>query len=299
MDEESKLPLEKPKEEQTLLVAQIYGEIEELQDELEMNFWKIKNFDKVQSSPIDHRFSSHDNFVKYHISEKNSVNFIIRREWEVLDLNLINSSIYVRVYESRPYLMRAIIKGPPNTIYYNALFCFDICFTCDYPNQPPKLFYHSYDYDLSPNLKKSGKVNLPHSKRKCSSSNPFRILDILATIQGFLNDEFSSNKKNVLIIRTWEAMLVMLESPLEGFEILVKGHFRTQAHAILRNFKNYMDSKDETMKNLFWKLIKAFEANGSYCKHHYNQVLNHDYEEAKCNNITKKNGFSKLPLCIM
>ncbi|XP_057730874.1 putative ubiquitin-conjugating enzyme E2 38 [Arachis stenosperma] len=266
MDEESKLPLEKPKEEQTLLVAQIYGEIEELQDELEMNFWKIKNFDKVQSSPTDHRFSSHDNFVK--------------------------------VYESRPYLMRAIIKGPPNTIYYNALFCFDICFTCDYPNQPPKLFYHSYDYDLNPNLKKSGKVNLPHSKRKCSS-NPFRILDILVTIQGFLNDEFSSNKKNVLIIRTWEAMLVMLESPLEGFEILVKGHFRTQAHAILRNFKNYMDSKDETMKNLFWKLIKAFEANGSYCKHHCNQVVNHDYEEAKCNNITKKNGYSKLPLCIM
>ncbi|QHN98478.1 putative ubiquitin-conjugating enzyme E2 [Arachis hypogaea] len=95
-------------------------------------------------------------------------------------------------------------------------------------------------------------------------------------------------------------MLVMLESPLEGFEILVKGHFRTQAHEILRNFKNYMDSKDEIMNKLFLKLIKAFEANGTYCKHHYNnQVLNHDYEEAKCNNVTKKNGYSKLPLCIM
>ena len=288
-------------EEHGMPVTQSYGEIEEIIDELEKTFLGLKKFGKVHSPPTDHHYFMHNKSTKRSNSESSLIDKIMR-EWEILGLYLTNSSIYTRVYETRPDLMRAMVTGPPGTPYYHALFCFDIYFTSNYPDQPPELFYHSYGYDLNSNLKRNGKVNLPklcnmgHSNFKGKSyPNPFRIWDVLATIQHsilkgnpFL-DESSSGmtsrkqcSKDVLM-RTWEAMLCMLKSPPGDFEVFVKGHFRTRADQILKNYKRHMGS-DETMCKLFFKLIRAFEAIGTYCKHHYDQ---HSYdlalrEEAKC-----------------
>lgn len=45
--------------------------------------------------------------------------------------------IYVRIYEDRMDLLRAVIVGPAGTPYHNGLFFFDFHFPEGYPNTPP------------------------------------------------------------------------------------------------------------------------------------------------------------------
>ncbi|OVA13956.1 Ubiquitin-conjugating enzyme [Macleaya cordata] len=58
------------------------------------------------------------------------------KEWEILKESL-PESIYVRVYEGRIDLLRAVIIGAAGTPYHNGLFFFDFQFPSDYPNKPP------------------------------------------------------------------------------------------------------------------------------------------------------------------
>ena len=46
-------------------------------------------------------------------------------------------AIYVRVYEARMDLLRAVIIGANGTPYHDGLFCFDIQFPSSYPKVPP------------------------------------------------------------------------------------------------------------------------------------------------------------------
>lgn len=46
-------------------------------------------------------------------------------------------SIYVRVYEKRMDLLRAVIVGPQGTPYHDGLFVFDAFFPDAYPDKPP------------------------------------------------------------------------------------------------------------------------------------------------------------------
>lgn len=49
-----------------------------------------------------------------------------------------NSSIFVRVMESRTDLIRVLITGPVDTPYANGMFFFD-CYLYDYPKRPPEV----------------------------------------------------------------------------------------------------------------------------------------------------------------
>lgn len=51
-------------------------------------------------------------------------------------------TIFVRVYESRMDLLRAVIVGAEGTPYHDGLFFFDIFFPAGYPSVPP-VFYAS------------------------------------------------------------------------------------------------------------------------------------------------------------
>lgn len=65
-------------------------------------------------------------------------------------------------------------------------------------------------------------------------------------------------------------MLVMLRfSPGDSGDFVL-GHFRKRAHRILLIYKDQMlkYKGDNGMKLLFFKLVKAFESNGAYCRHH-------------------------------
>jgi hypothetical protein len=46
-------------------------------------------------------------------------------------------SIYVRVYEERMDLLRAVILGAPGTPYHDGLFVFDLYLPPEYPHTPP------------------------------------------------------------------------------------------------------------------------------------------------------------------
>lgn len=49
----------------------------------------------------------------------------------------VTETIFVRVYESRMDLLRAVIIGAEGTPYHDGLFFFDVFFPSNYPNVPP------------------------------------------------------------------------------------------------------------------------------------------------------------------
>lgn len=46
-------------------------------------------------------------------------------------------TIYVRIYEDRMDLLRAVILGAPGTPYHDGLFIFDLYLPPEYPHTPP------------------------------------------------------------------------------------------------------------------------------------------------------------------
>ncbi|OEL22214.1 putative ubiquitin-conjugating enzyme E2 26 [Dichanthelium oligosanthes] len=60
----------------------------------------------------------------------------IQHEWKVLE-NDLPDTIYVRVYEDRMDLLRAVIVGPAGTPYHDGLFFFDVYFPSRYPSKRP------------------------------------------------------------------------------------------------------------------------------------------------------------------
>lgn len=61
---------------------------------------------------------------------------------------LFTDTIFVRVYESRMDLLRAVIKGAEGTPYHDGIFFFDICFPSDYPNVPPVCHTSSINFPI-------------------------------------------------------------------------------------------------------------------------------------------------------
>lgn len=55
----------------------------------------------------------------------------------ILGFSVLIETIYVRVYEERMDLLRAVMVGPSGTPYHDGLFFFDICFPPNYPHSPP------------------------------------------------------------------------------------------------------------------------------------------------------------------
>ncbi|XP_059626930.1 putative ubiquitin-conjugating enzyme E2 38 [Cornus florida] len=274
------------------------GEIEEIIDEVEKRYRRFRKFERVSYPPADHHFVGTG--IRRN-GEQPATEKKIIEEWDMLNTNLPDW-IYVRAYESRINLMRAVIIGPPGTPYSQGLFFFDIFFPRTYPARPPKLFYHSHGFDFT-----------SHSPRKVSSSSslvdswyglhlmPVRggggrgyecqprknwgppksnILFLLVSIRDwFLNiakpcGDYDNDglveprRRRTLMMLGCEAMIQTLAKPPWDFEDFVAGHFRNKAHAILVNFMAHMD-QTEDMSRLFLKLLNVFEANGTYCQHHY------------------------------
>jgi len=58
--------------------------------------------------------------------------------------------IYVVVYEDRCDLLQVVIKGPQDSPYADGLFFFDIQLPSEYPDIPPRVYYHSHGDRLNP-----------------------------------------------------------------------------------------------------------------------------------------------------
>ncbi|XP_045801366.1 putative ubiquitin-conjugating enzyme E2 38 [Trifolium pratense] len=190
----------------------------------------------------------------------------IQDEWKILEKHL-PETIYVRVFESRMDLLRAVIIGAEGTPYQDGLFFFDVLFPSGYPNVPPQVHYHAGGLRLNPNLYGNGNVCLSLLNTWSGSRNEkwtpgvSTMLQVLVSIQGLIlnakpyfnepgyastsgtqNGEAQSLKYNentfILSVRT---MMYTMKKPPKNFEDLVAGHFYSRAHDILASCKAYME----------------------------------------------------------
>nr|KYP57875.1 putative ubiquitin carrier protein E2 23 [Cajanus cajan] len=191
------------------------------------------------------------------------------KEWKILEQSL-PESIYVRVYEQRIDLMRAVIVGAAGTPYHDGLFFFDIAFPSDYPKHPPKLNFRSFGHRINPNLYNTGKVclsllNTWHGRKRelwdpCEST----ILQVLLSIQGLvLNEKPFYNEPGIesfgrfvfdvetrsraysdnAFVFTLDIASHLLRKPPRNFEDFVSAFFRQRAGSIMEACDEYMNGR--------------------------------------------------------
>ncbi|KAI7734825.1 hypothetical protein M8C21_027462 [Ambrosia artemisiifolia] len=190
----------------------------------------------------------------------------IQEEWKILDKDLPDT-IFVRVYESRMDLLRAVIIGAEGTPYHDGLFFFDVCFPSSYPNTPPLVHYHSGGLRINPNLYNCGKVCLSLLNTWTGVQNEkwvpgtSTMLQVLVSIQGLIlnmkpyfnepgyahssgsaHGEKSSLQYNErTFILSLKTMVYTMKKPPKNFEDLVIGHFKHRVRDILMACKAYTE----------------------------------------------------------
>lgn len=194
----------------------------------------------------------------------------IAKELAVLTTNLPvawNSSIFLRVDETRVDVIKALITGPEGTPYYNGCYLFDIFLGPSYNQAPPSVKYMTTNggkYRFNPNLYADGKVCL---SLLGTWSGPgwvagrSTLLQVLISIQSmilcdepYLNEPAWSNcsgtpqskaySANVrrMVVRT--AMLNNLKNPPEPFEDVIRTHFRLKARSIVKQLDEWLEQDD-------------------------------------------------------
>ncbi|KAK4405362.1 putative ubiquitin-conjugating enzyme E2 23 [Sesamum angolense] len=163
---------------------------------------RFKGFDIVRD-PLDHYFfgsQGQNNAARKWLKK-------VQQDWHILQNNL-PESIYVRVYEDRMDLLRAVIVGAYGTPYQDGLFFFDFHLPPEYPDVPPSAYYHSGGWRINPNLYEEGKV----------------CLSLLNTWTGRGNEVWDPSTSSIL----------------QDFEELVLEHFRKRGRYILKACDAYM-----------------------------------------------------------
>ncbi|KAG9143369.1 hypothetical protein Leryth_022213 [Lithospermum erythrorhizon] len=233
---------------------------------------EFRHFDLV-SDVLDHHYSKSNQSGKEMQSFANvngPVQRKIMKEWKILETDLPDS-IYVRAYETRIDLLRAVIIGAAGTPYHDGLFFFDIVFPSDYPDHPPKVYYHAHGLRLNPNLYANGKVCLSlintwsGSKPEKWTPTKSTILQLLVSIQGLVLNEkpyfnepgtrASQNKMTPNTIKRYMAyndsvfllscktMLNLLNNTPKHFESFVADHFKRRAEHILAALGAYRNGR--------------------------------------------------------
>lgn len=190
----------------------------------------------------------------------------IQDEWKILEKDL-PETIFVRVYESRMDLLRAVIIGAEGTPYHDGLFFFDMFFPTSYPNVPPHVKYHSGGLRINPNLYDCGKVCLSllntwsGSQKEMWIPGTSTVLQVLVSIQGLIlnvkpyfnepgyastrgtvrGERLSQQYNETTFLYSLKTMVYSIRKPPKHFEDLVAGHFLKHAHDILEACKAYLN----------------------------------------------------------
>ncbi|KAK7348051.1 hypothetical protein VNO80_22600 [Phaseolus coccineus] len=244
--------------------------VKKQQSEKPMDAEKTKDFERfdVVMDDTDHRFRDSNDGKSFNDS-RSSLYKTIMREWKILEKNL-PESIYVRAYERRIDLMRAVIVGAKGTPYHDGLFFFDIVFPLDYPKHPPRLHYHSFGYRLNPNLYSNGRVCLSllntwfGKKTERWDPSESTMLQVLLSIQALvLNDKPFFNEPGVeglasflpnlekkscvynerAYFSTCKTTSQLLRRPPRNFEEFVSCHFRQRAARIIEANRQYVSGR--------------------------------------------------------
>ncbi|KAK1414310.1 hypothetical protein QVD17_30054 [Tagetes erecta] len=190
----------------------------------------------------------------------------IQDEWRILEKDLPDT-IFVRVYESRMDLLRAVIIGAEGTPYHDGLFFFDVFFPSNYPSSPPLVHYHSGGLRINPNLYNCGKVCLSllntwsggHKEKWLPGTST--MLQVLVSIQGLIlnmkpyfnepgfarssgsvqGEKCSLQYNENTLILSLKTMVYTMNNPPKHFEDLVIGHFQHRVRDILMACKAYTE----------------------------------------------------------
>ncbi|KAM3695646.1 hypothetical protein ACB098_07G148900 [Castanea mollissima] len=224
------------------------------------NTCSFKHFDTAKD-PLDHYF------LGAYGQNNNGRRWFkkVQQDWSILQNNL-PGTIYVRVYEDRMDLLRAVIVGAYGTPYQDGLFFFDFHLPPEYPDVPPSAYYHSGGWRINPNLYEEGKVCLSLLNTWTGKGNEVwdskssSILQVLVSLQGLvLNSKpyfneagydkqigTAEGEKNSLsynentFLLNCKTMMYLLRKLPKDFEELVKDHFRKRGYYILKACDAYM-----------------------------------------------------------
>ncbi|KAK2966818.1 hypothetical protein RJ640_026499 [Escallonia rubra] len=237
---------------------------------------RFKGFD-IAKDPFDHYFlgANGQNDAGRKWLKK------VQQDWNILQNNLPDG-IYVRVYEDRMDLLRAVIVGAYGTPYQDGLFFFDFHLPPEYPAVPPSAYYHSGGWRINPNLYEEGKVCLSLLNTWTGRGNEVwdstssSILQVLVSLQGLVlnskpyfneagydkqigtaegeKNSFSYNENTFLL--NCKTMMHVMRKPPKDFEELVREHFKRHGHHILKACDAYMNgyligslTKEATISN--------------------------------------------------
>ncbi|XBI94488.1 hypothetical protein VPH35_031116 [Triticum aestivum] len=219
-------------------------------------------FDVLQITPPDHHYL--DTTDEDGSRGKNWAK-AVQKEWRILE-NDLPETIYVRAFEDRMDLLRLVMVGAGGTPYNDGLFFFDLQLPLSYPIAPPQVYYHSFGLRLNPNLYEFGTVCLSllgtfdGEGTELWSPATSSLLQIVVSIQGLvLNAQPYYNEagyetlvgkpeghrnalpysKNAYLL-TLRTMLHLLHRPPQGFEKLVKEHFRCRGRFVLRTCNTWL-----------------------------------------------------------
>ncbi|TFK93617.1 ubiquitin conjugating enzyme family protein [Polyporus arcularius HHB13444] len=194
----------------------------------------------------------------------------IAKELAVLTTNLPvawNSSIFLRVDETRVDVIKALITGPEGTPYYNGCFLFDVFLGPNYNQSPPSVKYMTTNggkFRFNPNLYADGKVCLSLLGTWSGPgwiAGKSTLLQVLISIQSmilcdepYLNEPgwansggtpkstaYSANVRR-MVVRT--AMLGNLKAPPEPWGDVIRTHFRLKAKSISAQLDKWLAEDD-------------------------------------------------------
>jgi len=194
----------------------------------------------------------------------------IAKELAVLTTNLPvawDSSIFLRVDETRVDIIKALIIGPEGTPYQNGCFLFDIFLGHSYNQLPPSVKYMTTNggkFRFNPNLYADGKVCLSLLGTWAGPgwvAGKSTLLQVLISIQSmilceepYLNEPgwatssgtpqsnaYSANIRR-MVVKT--AMLGNLKNPPEPFGDIIRTHFRLKARSISAQLDQWSSQDD-------------------------------------------------------
>ncbi|CAA7029130.1 unnamed protein product [Microthlaspi erraticum] len=258
------------------------GRVKRNMEEFLGSYLFFKRFDTVEDSS-DHYFAAKGNS-----SKQNSKAWVkrITEEWKSLE-NDLPDMIFVRAYESRMDLLRAVIIGAAGTPYHDGLFFFDIFFPDTYPAVPPNVHYQSGGLRINPNLYNCGKVCLSllgtwsGTGKEKWIPNSSTMLQVLVSIQALILNEKpyfnepgyertagsaqgeaqSKNYSENTFLLSMKTMVYNMRRPPKYFEFFAYGHFFSCAHDFLKACDAYRNGA-----LVGSKVVKAVDKDGSKVK---------------------------------
>jgi len=205
---------------------------------------------------------------------------VAMKEWKTFQ-SVLPKDIFVVSYSQRMDLLKVLIIGPQNTIYYNSYFIFDICLPSNYPNSPPKVFYHSGGYRLHPNLYEDGTVCLSLLGTWSGDQverwipNQSNVLQLVISLQGLIlgvkepyfleagYDKQKGTKQGIqsskiynekALLLSLKRMLQHFQNPPPEFKDVIIQHFRQnyyEAVKLLEYCQSLLESNDNQNKEEF------------------------------------------------